>query len=476
MERCKAVPYEGERPYFFVSYSHGDLAQVFPILERLEVEGYRLWYDEGIDPGSEWPETIAAHLTNASACVGMISNNYLQSDNCRRELNYALKKHIPFLPVFLEDAEMSAGVEMQLSANRSIFKYRLPTEDAFYQTLSTTKCLQPCREQPVAKAEPEPAPAPEPKPAPPAKPEKQAAPKPAKPGKKPRKIVPIVIAVLLAALVLLGIVIGLSAKTSGKGSSAAPAASRAPTEADLLFTDTARAQRVLYGKRTPTDFPDAESFLQRMQFMDVSLDGSVTNISALPYTIEGRRDEHPEIIRLSFLDKTGAEYTVQGLYAVTDGKLTVSHADAVFDDARGLDGELSYSISLSNKNIRLRSDEFGKSLYYGSSEEILCGAAEAETFRDISAFDIRQIEEGAACTLRFTDGGRTLDAQISALWKNIGSLQLQWTHEQRLYNGSMAEFDASGKCSFYYVNTYPYGFLLIDNGTVYSYQEPFPAD
>ena len=94
MERCAVVPYEGEREYLFISYSHRDTALVVPIMERLAAEGYRIWYDEGIDPGSEWPETIADHLGRASACIGFISNNYLASDNCRREMNYALKKQI----------------------------------------------------------------------------------------------------------------------------------------------------------------------------------------------------------------------------------------------------------------------------------------------------------------------------------------------------------------------------------------------
>ena len=158
MTRCAVTPYEGEKDYLFISYSHKDAERINPILERLEQEGYRLWYDEGIDPGSEWPETIATHLDKAAACVGLISANYLASDNCRREMNFALKKQIPYLSILLEEVQMSVGVEMQLSVNQAIFKYMLPTDDFFYQKVNSTSILQSSRElpapEPPAPAEP----------------------------------------------------------------------------------------------------------------------------------------------------------------------------------------------------------------------------------------------------------------------------------------------------------------------------------
>ena len=56
--KCYVKPCEG-RDTLFVSYCHSDAAQVFPIIERLAIEGYRVWYDNGVHPGEEWPETIA---------------------------------------------------------------------------------------------------------------------------------------------------------------------------------------------------------------------------------------------------------------------------------------------------------------------------------------------------------------------------------------------------------------------------------
>ena len=148
MKRCSAKPYEGSEKYIFVSYCHKDKQFVFPIIEQLARDGYRVWYDEGIDPGSEWPEIIAHHLNGCAACIAFISDNSLNSHNCRREINFALLKKKPFISVILEQVEMSLGMEMQLSATQSIFKYTLPNERDFYNKLYDAKFLHECLGQP----------------------------------------------------------------------------------------------------------------------------------------------------------------------------------------------------------------------------------------------------------------------------------------------------------------------------------------
>ncbi len=141
MRRCSVKPYEGNKQYIFVSYCHKDKKYAFPIIERLAYDGYRVWYDEGIDPGSEWPEIIAGHLNGCSACIALISENSLNSHNCRREINFALLKKRPFISVVLEPVDMSLGMEMQLSATQSIFKYTLSSEDEFYGKLYEARFL-----------------------------------------------------------------------------------------------------------------------------------------------------------------------------------------------------------------------------------------------------------------------------------------------------------------------------------------------
>ena len=107
-------PYEGTLPYLFVSYAHKDDAAVLEIIRTLQSRGFRVWYDEGIEAGSEWPESIASHLERAQLVLAFLSPAYLRSDNCRKEMHYALTKKKPVINVYLEQTELSPGMEMQI--------------------------------------------------------------------------------------------------------------------------------------------------------------------------------------------------------------------------------------------------------------------------------------------------------------------------------------------------------------------------
>lgn len=145
MKRCSVKPYEGQEPYIFISYCHKDRAAIFPIIENLARDGYRVWYDEGIDPGSEWPEIIASHLNGCTVCIAFLSVNSLNSHNCRREINFALLKNKQFISVIIEPVKMSPGMEMQISSNQAIFKYKYSTESEFYTTLYSADFLKSCK-------------------------------------------------------------------------------------------------------------------------------------------------------------------------------------------------------------------------------------------------------------------------------------------------------------------------------------------
>ena len=47
-------PYEGNRPYLFISYAHKQSEEVVSTIRILHEKGWRLWYDEGIPAGSDW--------------------------------------------------------------------------------------------------------------------------------------------------------------------------------------------------------------------------------------------------------------------------------------------------------------------------------------------------------------------------------------------------------------------------------------
>jgi len=87
MSMSERVPaYEGTEAFLFVSYAHLNTKEVYPVLERLFADKYRVWYDEGIAPGSEWPKNIEDHLRKASAVIVFVSPQSLKSPNCENEV------------------------------------------------------------------------------------------------------------------------------------------------------------------------------------------------------------------------------------------------------------------------------------------------------------------------------------------------------------------------------------------------------
>ena len=111
---CRVIPYEGEESYIFVSYCHKDATRVYPIMEQMAMDGYRIWYDDGNHPGDDWLENIAQHLNDCTVCLAMISNNSAVSHNCRNELSFAIECRKTLLAVLLEDFPMPLGMKMQL--------------------------------------------------------------------------------------------------------------------------------------------------------------------------------------------------------------------------------------------------------------------------------------------------------------------------------------------------------------------------
>ena len=107
------------KPYLFISYSHKNINLLTPIVNELIKRGYRLWYDDGIHLGDEWPETVAEFLKNAYCVLFLVSQAFCLSRNCRREVNYAVDKDKEMFAIYIEDCERTPGLDMQLGSIQS---------------------------------------------------------------------------------------------------------------------------------------------------------------------------------------------------------------------------------------------------------------------------------------------------------------------------------------------------------------------
>ena len=142
------APYEGTKPYIFVSYSHKDSAQVVQLLNTLNKAGYRIWYDKAIHTGDDWEESIGLHLLSCTVCMPLFSRHSLKSEVCIDEIKFAKSKDKQIFPIYLEDLQ---GEDLPVSLFRlNSYQYLLlnnyPDMSAFMQHLEQEPKLQSCKE------------------------------------------------------------------------------------------------------------------------------------------------------------------------------------------------------------------------------------------------------------------------------------------------------------------------------------------
>ena len=105
-----------------MSYAHDDAALVYPEITRLKNEGFNIWYDEGISPGTTWRDEVALALTQCSVFLYFMTPKSVASSNCLNEVNFCLSRERKILSVHLEKTELPIGLELSLSAMQAIIQ------------------------------------------------------------------------------------------------------------------------------------------------------------------------------------------------------------------------------------------------------------------------------------------------------------------------------------------------------------------
>ena len=135
--KCIARVYDGQDNYIFVGFAPEDCYSVFPILERLDIEGFRIWYQS-----TEEITTAAERLKNSTACVFVMSKTASETHSVVNKLSYAISISRPTALFFLDSFPMTPGLMMQqgLTANYSC------DDPAFYERIISENRFQACRE------------------------------------------------------------------------------------------------------------------------------------------------------------------------------------------------------------------------------------------------------------------------------------------------------------------------------------------
>jgi hypothetical protein len=121
--------YRGSKPYAFASYSHKNMKEVFGVIKKLADARFRIWYDEGIEPGNEWPEEVGKALTGCELFLVFMSPSAMDSRNVRNEINFASSENKSVMVVFLQPTELSEGMKLQIGTVQFINKFEMNEVD-----------------------------------------------------------------------------------------------------------------------------------------------------------------------------------------------------------------------------------------------------------------------------------------------------------------------------------------------------------
>ena len=140
--------YSGQEPYIFISYAHKNAEIVLPILSAMQEAGFRLWFDRGIEAGSEWSAYIQDQLVGCTAFIIFLSKASVDSRHCREELGLARDANKEILVVYIEDLlpeDLIHGLRLWISCYQSLFLSRYADLASLTKALTEAALLLPCR-------------------------------------------------------------------------------------------------------------------------------------------------------------------------------------------------------------------------------------------------------------------------------------------------------------------------------------------
>ena len=132
----KPTAYKGDEKYIFVSYAHKDSADVMPLIEALQSASYRVWYDEGIEPGNDWAGVIGNNLEKAAIVLFCASKTSVKRDNVLREIAFAGEHDVPVLTVTIGNVAFPAELERMLMVNQTVSLRTFKTYGDFVNAIS----------------------------------------------------------------------------------------------------------------------------------------------------------------------------------------------------------------------------------------------------------------------------------------------------------------------------------------------------
>jgi hypothetical protein len=126
----------------FLSYSSKDKPAADAACHTLEAAGVRCWMaPRDILPGAEWGASIVKAIAGAKAMVLIFSGNANESRQVTREVERAVNKGIPVIPVRIQDIMPTDALEYFLSTPHWLDAFTPPVESHFQLLVHSVRVL-----------------------------------------------------------------------------------------------------------------------------------------------------------------------------------------------------------------------------------------------------------------------------------------------------------------------------------------------
>lgn len=113
----------------FVSYSRSDQEPVGRMVAKLQAAGYKIWHDQKLNGGQKWWDNILEEIRGCDVIMFVLSAASLDSEACRKELEYAVALGKTPVPVQVTDDVHLKNLPQSLSEFNAV-DYRAGDEAA----------------------------------------------------------------------------------------------------------------------------------------------------------------------------------------------------------------------------------------------------------------------------------------------------------------------------------------------------------
>ena len=126
----------------FVSYASPDRDLAFRIVAYLEKEGIACWVaPRDVPPGLEYGDAILRGIEQSRACVLVLSEHSNDSQFVRKEVERAVSKSKPVLPVRIREVSPSGSLEFFISSSQWIDAWKSPMEQNLPPLVAAIKAI-----------------------------------------------------------------------------------------------------------------------------------------------------------------------------------------------------------------------------------------------------------------------------------------------------------------------------------------------